>query len=198
MILTTFQDIIRQAVSDPGSITPRGDNFQEPIGHWSARAVVELLHVTHGVDPDAVYSGTPASNALMANAELRGKLERAEDARDLAQRELRNLRQNDKLLRELLHDAWTVIANAENFKHELRCESSHCVEGQHVFDLEAPVAVGPEDWRDAATRWRDRWHATLPTVEPVPRAATTEEVADVLAGGEPKPRVVYPEMREVQ
>jgi hypothetical protein len=195
--LTTFQDIIRQAVSDPGSITPRGDNFEEPISRWSARAVIELLQVTHGVDPDAVYSGTPATKALMENAELRGKLERAEDARDMAQRDLRNLRQADKALRELLHDAWTVIANAENFKHDLRCEASHCVEGAHVFDMAAPIPVGPEEWRDAATRWRDRWHATLPALPPTPRPATTEEVAEALAGGALKSGVVYPEMREI-
>jgi hypothetical protein len=174
--LTTFQDVIRRAVGDPGSIVPRGDNFEEPITHWSARAVIEILQVTHGVDPDAVYSGTPASNALMENATLRGKLARAE---------------------QMLHDAWTIIANAENFKHELRCEASHCVEGEHVFDLEAPVPVGPEDWRTAAADWRDRWHATLPKLLPTPRPATTEEVADALAGGALKSGVVYPEMREV-
>ena len=195
--MTTFQDIIRQAVSDPGSITPRGGDFDEPIPHWSARAVIELLQVTHGVDPDAVYAGTPAANALMANAGLRGELERAADARDLAQRELRNLRHTEGELRGLLRDAWTIIANAENFKHELRCESSHCVEGQHVFDLEAPVPIGSEEWRAAATAWRDLWHKTLPSLPPTPRPATTEEVAAALAGGELKPGVVYPEMREV-
>lgn len=170
--MTTFQDIIRRAVSDPGSIVPRGDNYEEPIPHWSARAVIEILQVTHGVDPDAVYSGTPASNALMENATLRGKLARAE---------------------QMLHDAWTIIANAEQFKHELICEASHCVERQHVYDPEKfqSVPVGGEEgdaWRAAATAWRDRWHETLP------RLASIAEVGEALNGGPMKDGVLYPEV----
>jgi hypothetical protein len=93
--------------------------------------------------------------------ELHGKLERAEDARDLAQRELRNARQRLSVAEDLLHDAWGVIANAENFKNTLICKvrGLDCpdIQGHPVDELEA-VPIGPQEWRDAATTWRDRWH----------------------------------------
>lgn len=34
---------IRFAMYDPGAITPRGDNYQEPLGAWQARAVTYVL-----------------------------------------------------------------------------------------------------------------------------------------------------------
>jgi hypothetical protein len=36
------------AIFDPGSITPRGDDYQEPLYRWQARAVTAVL------DPEPV------------------------------------------------------------------------------------------------------------------------------------------------
>lgn len=36
---------IREAIADPGRFTTRRDNSEEPISHWSARAVVSVLSV---------------------------------------------------------------------------------------------------------------------------------------------------------
>lgn len=202
--MATFQDIVRQAVSDPGSITPRGDNFEEPITHWSARAVIELLQVTHGVDPDAVYAGTPASNALMENSTLRGQLDSVAHARDMAQRELRNMRQQVKRAHELLHEAWGIIANAENFKHELICEHEHCAEpDNHLYTKWLNQPIGPLEWRQAANTWRDGFHAAvgiqtevdLSVVVRRARRATREEIGEALDGGPMKEGVFYPEVR---
>jgi hypothetical protein len=202
--MTTYTEILRQAVNDPGSIVPRGDNFEEPLGHWQARAVIEILQVTHGVDPDGVYAGTPASNALMEHATLRGKLEAAEHARDMAQRELRNVRQQVKRAHELLHEAWGVIANAENFKHELICEHEHCIDpGNHLYTTWRNQPIGPLEWRQAANTWRDGFHAAVGIQTEAdsqvaarrPRRATPEEIAEALDGGPMKEEVFYPEVR---
>lgn len=57
---------------------------------------------------------------------------------------------------KLLYDAWTVIANAG-------------MKVGRVWDSEHP------EWVAAAERWRDAWHATLPT--PIPaRARTVEQI----------------------
>ena len=37
---------IRFAIFDPGAITPRGDNFEEPLYAWQARAAAYLLPET--------------------------------------------------------------------------------------------------------------------------------------------------------
>lgn len=34
---------IRQAVADPGSFLPRGNNYEEPVPRWSSRAVVRVI-----------------------------------------------------------------------------------------------------------------------------------------------------------
>lgn len=56
---------------------------------------------------------------------------------------------------DLLYEAWGVIANASGGN----------------WDLERP------EWKEAAERWRDKWHKTLPST---PAAAQAErgEVAD--------------------
>ena len=35
---------ITQAIGDPGSFLPRGDDYQEPVTSWSARAVLLVVH----------------------------------------------------------------------------------------------------------------------------------------------------------
>lgn len=64
----------------------------------------------------------------------------------VAAREVLNAAARDHVLVlvTLAHDAWGLIANAEDFKHEL-------VDGQSV-------PIGDEQWRQAATAWRDRFH----------------------------------------
>lgn len=47
--LVTLEEII-QRISDPGAFTPRGDDFQEPIITWGARAVMLLLQERMGVN----------------------------------------------------------------------------------------------------------------------------------------------------
>jgi hypothetical protein len=43
-----LQRRIAFAIYDPGAITPRGDNYQEPLHRWQARAVTYVL------DPEPV------------------------------------------------------------------------------------------------------------------------------------------------
>ncbi|KMS79564.1 hypothetical protein ACH49_12085 [Streptomyces leeuwenhoekii] len=38
-----LQRRIAFAIYDPGAITPRGDNYQEPLYQWQARAVTYVL-----------------------------------------------------------------------------------------------------------------------------------------------------------
>jgi len=77
------------------------------------------------------------------------------------------IRRNDQLrsrLRvadDLLHEANGVICNAENLKMALKCMAAHCVEGDHVLDLDNPVPIGAQDWRDAQRRWAERWHVFM-------------------------------------
>jgi len=72
-----------------------------------------------------------------------------------------DLRQRLAAADDLLHDAWGIIANAENFKHELVCKDDPpcdaSVDRHEMSELKA-VPIGPWKWRDAATTWCDRWH----------------------------------------
>jgi hypothetical protein len=56
---------------------------------------------------------------------------------------------------DLLYDAWVLIANAHDW--HLGYEPQHA------------------EWREAAIRWRDRWHATLDELRPVPSSSTRED-----------------------
>lgn len=51
----------------------------------------------------------------------------------------------------LAHDGWGIIAAAENFKYQLV--------GGHYSE-----PIGPQDWRNAATEWRDRFHVLVGTL----------------------------------
>lgn len=64
----------------------------------------------------------------------------------------------------LAFDAAGVIASAEGFKHDLVCEH-----GRRCPDFDAhPMSelgtepVGPQDWRDAARAWLDRFDGVKP------------------------------------
>jgi hypothetical protein len=138
MIMKTFNDAIAQAIGDPGSITPRGDD--KTVTRWATRAVAAILATALGVDREGHYPGTPATLALLENAGLRERLRVADD---------------------LLHEANGIICSAENLKMTLKCEASHCVEGDHVLDLDNPVPIGDQDWRDAQRRWAERWHGFI-------------------------------------
>lgn len=72
----TIEQFIARAIGDPGSILEREPD--ESVSQWSTRAVMGLLRVMYGPDSEGFYSGTPASRALLENAELRGKLADAE------------------------------------------------------------------------------------------------------------------------
>lgn len=74
----------------------------------------------------------------------------------VAAREVLNSAARDQVvpLVTLAYDAWGVIADAENFKHIL-------VDGQ-------PVPIGSQEWRDAAHRWRDRFHQLTTASGPAP------------------------------
>lgn len=96
------------------------------------------------------------TNAALLSCSTMGE---AFDRMEQTLAELATARREAEQARELLHEAWGVIANAENFKHTLRCDASHCVEGDHILDLDNPVPIGPQEWRDAAYRWRDHWHS---------------------------------------
>lgn len=136
--MKTIDDIIARAIGDPGSIVPReGD---EIVTRWSTRAVTAIMATAFGVDPEANYPGTPAFRALMENAQLHSRLRVADD---------------------LLHEANGIICNAENLKMTLTCLAAHCVDRDHVLDLDNPVPIGDQDWRDAQRRWADRWHAFM-------------------------------------
>ncbi|MGA4864163.1 hypothetical protein ACPB9J_16100 [Streptomyces lavendulocolor] len=37
--------LLRLAISDPGAITPRGDNYEEPLLDWQARAVATAFDI---------------------------------------------------------------------------------------------------------------------------------------------------------
>lgn len=37
------EQALRRAIGDPGSFTPRGDNYEEPIVRWEARAALLAL-----------------------------------------------------------------------------------------------------------------------------------------------------------
>ncbi len=156
----TFEQVLRRAIGDPGSITPRL-NDEESVTHWSARAVSEILRVTHGTDPHGHFPGTPATEALLENCSLRAALHST--ARRAA------------VQRTLLHDAWGLIASAENTKHELVCEHEHCARGEHEHPNLNMRPIGPADWREAMAAWRDRWHAAE-LDRPAEKAATPKHI----------------------
>ena len=144
--MTTVDEMVARAIGDPGSMIPRkGD---ETTTQWTTRAVMEIIQVFIGVDQDAHYAGTPAMRALMENADLRTRLRVADD---------------------LLHDANGIICSAENLKMTLKCFASHCVEGDHVLDLDNPVPIGDQDWRDAAKRWSQGWRSFMDADRPAVR-----------------------------
>lgn len=81
-------------------------------------------------------------------------------------------RQELAALVTLAHDAWGLIAAAENFKHNL------------VGGTAEPI--GPREWRNAATQWRDRFHvltSALPAEHapavPDPHAMCASEVVKI-------------------
>jgi hypothetical protein len=41
---------LRQAIADPGHYLPRGDNYEEPIHAWSARAVLHVFGVVQAAE----------------------------------------------------------------------------------------------------------------------------------------------------
>ena len=67
----------------------------------------------------------------------------AKNRLDYLQREHTGDTMNEQQLRDLLYEAWGVIANASGGNWE---EQS-------------------QEWQDAAKRWRDSWHETLPKGE---------------------------------
>jgi hypothetical protein len=153
-VTETFEEVLRRAIGNPGSITPRL-NDEESTTRWSARAVGEILRITHGVDPHGHFPHTPATEALLENASLRGALHQA--ARLAAVQ--RTAARRAAVQRTLLHEAWGLIANAENTKHSLTCEHPHCSGGEHQHPNLLTEPIGPADWREAMAAWRDRWHA---------------------------------------
>lgn len=46
---------IRFAISDPGSITPRGDSYEESLPNWSARAVALALGIDTSNNPHPAF-----------------------------------------------------------------------------------------------------------------------------------------------
>jgi hypothetical protein len=50
------QAVILRAISDPGKVVERGENYYEPIAHWQMRAVVASL--TRPADPAIPAGGT--------------------------------------------------------------------------------------------------------------------------------------------
>lgn len=83
----SVEDYIARAIGDPGSIVERYEN--EPTARWSARAVGLLLSVMFGPDSKGYYAGTPATEALMDNAQLRGSVARLHEDVEMWRRRAR-------------------------------------------------------------------------------------------------------------
>lgn len=66
----SIEKFIERAIADPSSVLERDYPLEPPARH-STRAVMSLLAVMFGPDPEGFYPGTPATRALMDNAQLR-------------------------------------------------------------------------------------------------------------------------------
>lgn len=69
-----IEDFIARAITDPESVV-EGWPQEARINHQT-RAVMSLLYVMIGPDREGHYAGTPATQALMDNAALRGSVAR--------------------------------------------------------------------------------------------------------------------------
>ncbi len=69
---------------------------------------------------------------------------------------------------ELLHTAHGIIANAEDNKLTLPCLDAHCVEGDHIRDMDNPQPIGDPEWKKAAGRWFAEFHAREAAAGAVP------------------------------
>lgn len=72
--MNKIEDMVAQAIGDPGSIVPRaGDD--ETVTRWATRAVLEVLEVgIIGLGNSAELPDNPAMRALVQNAVLRDRL----------------------------------------------------------------------------------------------------------------------------
>jgi hypothetical protein len=151
-VTATFYDHLVRAIADPGSILARQEGTSIP--EWGARAVLALINGVYGPSGSVNYSGTPAFDAMITAQQHRAATLAAGD---------------------LLHDAWGIIANAENFKATTVCAHRHCAEREHEIVIGMTEPIGDQQWRDAATAWRDRWHKYMDAVPPAPLACPSCE-----------------------
>jgi len=138
-------ELIEHAPSDLRCLLELVADLRERVRYAETR-LSDAANLTHKAQAAAGQLGQDLQHMVHTQPLLdrAAKLEAALEV--VAAREVLNSAARGRVdaLIELAHTAWTIIAAAENFKHEL------------VDGVSRPI--GPQDWRNAATEWRDRFH----------------------------------------